>query len=205
MVLTPAPVEQRHQGEHSRVAGPPERQRCEAVLTPAQATEHVPGIGPHRTERGIQRVATDRVVDNIEAFAGRMPLDIVFHGLGSVIDGRGSQRTEEVETARRAGGKDLGTTGLGQLYGCLADAPRSTMHQNTLAGMDIGAIHQPLPCRDEYQGQCGSLAHAQLSRLRRDQAGIDGDVLGHAALVATDSSGHTENFHPGSEACNPRP
>ncbi|MDT4869986.1 hypothetical protein FQZ97_1050440 [compost metagenome] len=74
------------------------------------------------------------------------------------------------------------------------------MDQYSLAGTNIGAIHQAFPGGDEHQRQCGRLLHAKCVRLCRDQPCIHGDVLGHGALGAADTAGHAEDLLASGEA-----
>lgn len=172
------------------------------MLAPAQATEHMAGVGLHCVERSIKRRAAHGVVDNVETFAVRVQADVAVGVLGPVIDGRCAQLADEIQAAGRAGGINVSAPGLGDLHGDLSDAARAAMDQYLLAGMDIGSIDQSFPGRDEHQGQGCRFTHAQCAGLWRDQLCIDGDVFGQCTLSATNPTGHAEHFVANSEIDN---
>lgn len=140
----------------------------------------------------IQGRSTDGVVDDVEALAIGMQAYIAFDILGAVVDGGCAQFANEVLTAGRAGGVDLGATGLGDLHGHLADTARAAVDQYLLALPDIGTVNQPFPSGDEDQWQRRRFTHAQCLGLERNQAGIDDDVFSQGTLDAADSASHPE-------------
>jgi len=80
------------------------------------------------------------------------------------------------------------------LHGDMTDSSCPAMNQHTLAGADIGAIHQAFPRGDECQRQCGRLAHVQCARLQREQPRVDRNVFGHGALGAANPARHPEDL-----------
>jgi len=57
---------QGEQGEHTRVSGPPKRERGQRVRPPTQGTQDVPSVALYRSEGSIQRCASNGVVDDID-------------------------------------------------------------------------------------------------------------------------------------------
>ncbi len=145
-------------------------------------------------ERGVQRGAAHRVVDDIEALSVRVLRHVLRHSVRAVVDGRRAVSLNDLALAGAARGEYLCAMGQGDLHRDMAHAAGAAVHQHALAGADAGAIDQPLPCRDEDQRQGGRLAHREVARLDGQQVGIDGGIFGQRALDATDAARHAIHF-----------
>src|ERR1700747_992710 len=62
-------------------------------------------------------------------------------------------------------GKDLCAERTRNLHGDVSDTASSCMYENSLSGMDLGAIHQTLPSSDKNERQRRSLSHRKIRRL----------------------------------------
>jgi hypothetical protein len=74
--------------------------------------------------------------------------------------------------------------------------PRATLDQHAVSETDTSPVHQPFPCRNQYQRQHCSFPHAQGLRFFRQQAGIDYRIFGQRALCAADPGRQRVNIVP---------
>ncbi len=198
-MLLPFAGEERHEGEDSGVGGAAEGERGEGVGGPAEAAEDMACVDSYGEEGGVEGGAADGVVDDVEAGAGGVLLEILLDGGGAVVDGAGSKVNDGVTLFRGDGGEDFGSGGFCELDGDVPDAARSGVDEDGLAGVYFGAVDEAFPGGDGDKGKSRGFRHGEGLRLAGEEGGGDGDVFGERALVASHAADQAVDFVAGSE------
>src|SRR5262249_25159754 len=116
------------------------------------------------------------------------------------VDEACTEALDDGPARRRARRKDNGSKGPGDLDGHVADTTGSSLHEDGLAGLQAGAVDQPLPRGDECERQCSRLTHREIRRLEREQIGIDRREFRERTLMAADTPGHSVDLVAAAEA-----
>src|SRR5262245_24682959 len=175
-----------------------EGQRSKRVAAPSEAAHHV-AEAAHRLERRVERSTAHCIVDDVEPASAGQPRDIVCDRLRA-IDEVCAKAFNDGPARRRARRKHRGSKGPGDLDCHVADTTGSSLHQDRLAGLQAGAVDQPLPRGDEYERQRSRLAHRDIRRFEREQIGIDRREFRERTLPAADTAGHSVNLVTTSQA-----
>src|SRR5665213_2993943 len=142
-------------------------------------------------ERGIEGCASYCVVHDVEAFAVGVLIKILLNRGGLVIDRGGTEAFDDGLLIGRDRGIHVCAEGTGNLHCDMADATCASMNQNFLTGVNVGAVDQTLPGRDETEWQGSSFAHGEVGGLEGEQIGVHSGELCERALNPSDAACHS--------------
>src|ERR1700726_1496820 len=162
------------------------------MRSPTERAYHV-AEAANRVERGVERLAADRIVDDVETASSGVLRDVLLDGHGAVVDRRRTKRGEIFPLCGGVDRKRLRTEGARELRSDVPDAA-GALDQHLLSGLDRGAVDQAFPRGDEGEWQRRSLAHTDPGGLAREQARIDASKFSERTLQAADAAGHAEHL-----------
>src|SRR5208282_552843 len=157
----PQAGEQGHERKYTRICGATERKRSQRVGAPSKAAHDVTGIALDGNEGSVNRCASYRVIDDVEALTFGMNGDILLRGKGTVVDGGCAQLFDDMLLAGRNSGEDLRTKSLCKLHSDVPDSAGACVDQHLLALMHFGTIDDAFPSRDGDQRKSRSLPHRE--------------------------------------------
>jgi hypothetical protein len=145
---------------------------------------------PDGRKRCIECRTADGIDDEIESFAVRQFVDVLFDAARRVVNRRCAESRDDIVIARACRREDACAERVRKLNRYMPDTARSALHEHGLTGPQMRAVDDARVRRDERERQRGGFAHRQIGRLVGEQLRIDGRVLSERTLDAADAPRH---------------